>query len=111
MTGGGSRNLLNEMAPGSAGTMPGAGFVDIQAQIWDWYNGEEKKKARDLFAKILMMAVLGQHTGYVVKKEILRRRGVFRTVTMRSASKFNMDKGHLHELDEIFGVLGPNSHV
>ena len=31
MTGGGSRNLLNEMARGSCGTMPGAGFADIQA--------------------------------------------------------------------------------
>jgi dihydrodipicolinate synthase/N-acetylneuraminate lyase len=111
MTGGGSRNLLNEMARGSAGTMPGAGFADIQAQIWDWYDGGEKKKARDLFAKMLMMAVLEQHTSYVVQKEILRRRGVFKTVTMRSTSKFNMDKGDLHELDEIFEVLRPYFRV
>ena len=111
MTGGGSRNLLNEMARGSAGTMPGAGFADIQAQIWDWYDGGEKKKGRDLFAKMLMMAVLEQHTGYVVQKEILRRRGVFKTVIMRNTSKFSMDKGDLRELDEIFEVLRPYFRV
>ena len=111
MTGGGSRNLLNEMARGSAGTMPGAGFGDIQAQIWDWYDAGEKKKARDLFGKMLMMAVLEQHTGYVVQKEILRRRGIFTTVQMRSTNKFSMDRGDLHELDEIFEVLRPYFRV
>ena len=45
MTGGGSRNLMNEMARGSRGTMPGAGFADIQAQIWDWFQEGKKKEA------------------------------------------------------------------
>jgi 2-keto-3-deoxy-L-arabinonate dehydratase len=107
MTGGGSRNLMNEMARGSRGTMPGAGFADIQAKIWDWYQEGKTKEARDLFAKMLMMAVLEQHTGYVLQKEILRRRGVFRTVVMRSTRKFSMDKGDMRELDEIFEVLRP----
>ena len=107
MTGGGSRNFLNEMARGSRGTMPGAGFADIQAQIWNWYQAGKKRESRDLFAKMLMMAVLEQHTGYVVQKEILRRRGVFQTVIMRNTRKFSMDAGDLHELDEIFEVLKP----
>ncbi len=111
MTGGGSRNLMNEMARGSRGTMPGAGFADVQAQIWDWYQGGKKKEARDLFAKMLMMAVLEQHTGYVLQKEILRRRGVFKTVVMRSTRKFSMDKGDMRELDEIFEVLRPYFRV
>jgi 4-hydroxy-tetrahydrodipicolinate synthase len=111
MTGGGSRNLLNELARGSKGTMPGAGFADIQAQIYDWYTQGKKKEARDLFGKMLMMAVLELHTGYVLQKEILRRRGVFKTVQMRGTRKFNMDKGDLRELDEIFDVLRPYFRV
>jgi dihydrodipicolinate synthase/N-acetylneuraminate lyase len=111
MTGGGSRNLMNELARGSRGTMPGAGFADIQAQIWDWFQEGKKKEARDLFAKMLMMAVLEQHTGYVLQKEILRRRGVFRTVVMRSTRKFSMDKGDMRELDDIFEVLRPYFRV
>ena len=111
MTGGGSRNFLNEMARGSRGTMPGAGFADIQAEIWEWYQAGDHAKARDLFGKMLMMAVLEQHTGYVVQKEILRRRGVFQTVVMRNTRKFSMDAGDLHELDEIFEVLKPYFRV
>lgn len=112
MTGGGSRNLLNEMARGSRGTMPGAGFADIQAQIWDWYVAGKKKEARDLFAKMLMMAVLELHTGYVLQKEILRRRGVFKTITMRAERGFApMDQGDLNELSEIFEVLRPYFRV
>ena len=105
-TGGGSRNLMNEMARGSRGTMPGAGFADIQAQIWDWYRDGRKKQVRDLFVKMLMTAVLELHTGYVLQKEILRR-GVFGTVAMRGTRKFSMDAGDLHELDDIFEVLRP----
>ena len=111
MTGGGARNFLNEMARGSRGTMPGAGFGDIQAQIWEWYQAGKKKEARDLFGKMLMMAVLELSTGYVVQKEILRRRGVFKTVVMRNTSKFSMDAGDQHELDEIFEVLRPYFRV
>jgi 4-hydroxy-tetrahydrodipicolinate synthase len=111
MTGGGSRNLLNEMARGSCGTMPGAGFADIQAQIWDWYDSGDKKKARELFAKMLMMAVLEQHTGYVLQKEILRRRGVFATAQMRGVKGASMDAGDLRELDEVFEALRPHFRV
>jgi hypothetical protein len=60
---------------------------------------------------MLMMAVLEQHTGYVLQKEILRRRGVFRTVVMRSTRKFSMDKGDMRELDDIFEVLRPYFRV
>lgn len=112
MTGGGSRNLLNEMARGSRGTMPGAGFADIQAQIWDWYQAGKKKEARDLFGKMLMMAVLELQTGYVLQKEILRRRGVFKTIVMRDTTRgLYMDEGDLRELDEIFEVLRPYFRV
>ena len=112
MTGGGSRNLLNEMARGSRGTMPGAGFADVQAQIWDWYQAGKKKEARDLFGKMLMMAVLELQTGYVLQKEILRRRGVFKTMVMRDTTRgLYMDEGDQRELDEIFEVLRPYFRV
>jgi len=112
MTGGGSRNLLNEMARGSRGTMPGAGFADIQAKIWDWYVEGKKKEARDLFAKMLMMAVLELHTGYVLQKEILRKRGVFKTAVMRVERGFApMDADDQRELDEIYQSLRPYFRV
>ncbi|MBI3469877.1 MAG: dihydrodipicolinate synthase family protein [Candidatus Solibacter usitatus] len=106
-TGGGAMNLLNEMARDSGGTMAGAGFADIQVEIWDLYHAGKKKEARDLFAKFLMMAVLERQTGYVLQKEILRRRGIFKTVVMRRTRKFSMDEGDLRELDDIMDAARP----
>lgn len=107
-TGGGAMNLMHEMARGSGGTMAGAGLADIQAHIWNLYHAGKEREARDLFAKFLMSAVLERSTGFVLQKEILRRRGVFKTVVMRRTRKFTMDKGDLAELDRIMEVLQPH---
>jgi dihydrodipicolinate synthase/N-acetylneuraminate lyase len=107
MAGAGARNLMNEMERGSGGTMPGAGFADIQVRIWDSFHLGKKDEARELFAKMLMMAVLEQSTGYVLQKEILRRRGIFETTLMRSTRRPLMDEGDLAELDAIFATLRP----
>jgi len=106
-TGGGAMNLMNEMARGSGGTMAGAGFADLQVRIWDLYQAGNKKKAREVFAAFLMMAVLERQTGYVLQKEILRRRGVFKTIVMRSTRPNLMDPGDLRELDEVMEACRP----
>jgi 4-hydroxy-tetrahydrodipicolinate synthase len=110
-TGGGAMNLITEMSRKGGGTMAGAGLADIQAAIWDLYQEGKKKEARDLFAKFLMAAVLERRTTYVLQKEILRRRGIFKTVVMRNTRKFRMDEGDLRELDEIMEVLRPHFRV
>ncbi len=110
-TGGGAMNLYQEMARGSGGTMAGAGFADIQTEIWDLYHAGKLKQARDLFAKFLMTAVLERQTGYVIQKEVLRRRGIFRTVVMRNTRKFSMDAADLRELDELMEILRPHFRV
>lgn len=106
-TGGGAMYLYQEMERGSGGTMAGAGFADIQAQIWDWYHEGKKKEAHDLFTKFLLAAVLERRVTYVLQKEILRRRGVFKTTVMRRTSRFTMDATDLRELDEIMEMLRP----
>ena len=110
-TGGGALNLYNEMERGSGGTMAGAGLADIQAEIWDLYHAGKKKESQDLFGKFLLAAVLERQTGYVLQKEILRRRGVFRTVVMRNTRKFSMDEADLRELDRILAILRPHYRV
>jgi 4-hydroxy-tetrahydrodipicolinate synthase len=110
-TGGGAMNLWNEMERGSGGTMAGAGFADIQAQIWDWFHEGKKKEAHDLFLKFLQSAVLERRTTYVIQKEVLRRRGIFRTVVMRKTRKFTMDAEDVKELDEIMEALRPHFRV
>jgi 4-hydroxy-tetrahydrodipicolinate synthase len=110
-TGGGAMNLINEMERNSGGTMAGAGFADIQAEIWDLYHAGKKTEARQLFMKFLLSAVLERRTTYVLQKEILRRRGVFKTTVMRSTRRFNMDEADLGELDEIMELLRPYFRV
>ena len=92
-TGGGAMNLMTEMERGSGGTMAGAGLADIQAEVWDLYHAGKHTEARDLFLRFLPAAVLERRTGFVLQKEILRRRGIFKTVTMRRTRKFSMDDG------------------
>lgn len=107
-TGGGAMNLYTEMARGSGGTMAGAGFADIQAAIWDLFQEGKKKESRDLFVKFLPSAVLERRTGYVLMKEILRRRGVFATTKMRNTSRVFMDAEDVKELDMIMESLKPH---
>lgn len=106
-TGGGAMNLINEMERQSGGTMAGAGFADIQAQIWDLFHAGKKQESKDLFAKFLLSAVLERRTGYVLQKEVLRRRGIFKTRTMRTTRRFTMDDTDLKELDQIMEMLRP----
>jgi 4-hydroxy-tetrahydrodipicolinate synthase len=110
-TGGGAVTLMNEMERGSGGTMAGAGFADIEVSIWNLFHEGKKAEARELFGKFLQMAVLEKDTGYVVQKEILRRRGIFKTVTMRKTRKFTMDAGDLKELDAIMELMKPHFRV
>jgi len=51
-----------------------------------------------VFAKFLMMAVLEQCVGYGLQKEILCRRGIFRTALMRHTRRPVLDAGDLREL-------------
>ncbi|MEZ5366813.1 MAG: dihydrodipicolinate synthase family protein [Bryobacterales bacterium] len=106
-TGGGAMNLYTEMERGSGGTMAGAGFADIQAQIWDWFHEGKKKESYDLFQKFLLSAVLERRTTFVLMKEILRRRGIFKNTIMRRTSKFTMDAADQRELDQIMELLQP----
>ena len=110
-TGGGAQYLYSEMERGSGGTMAGAGLADIQAEIWDLFQAGKKKESRDLFLKFLPAALLERRTTYVLQKEILRRRGIFKTVVMRNTRRFNMDAEDLRELDTIMDSLRPHFRV
>jgi 4-hydroxy-tetrahydrodipicolinate synthase len=110
-TGGGAMHLMTEMERKGGGTMAGAGLADIQAEVWDRFQAGKKKEARELFMRFLLAAVLERRTGYVLQKEILRRRKIFRTVTMRNTRRFTMDAADLRELDEIMEMLRPDFRV
>lgn len=110
-TGGGAMNLFQEMERGSGGTMAGAGLADIQAEIWDLFHAGKKQESHTLFQKFLLSAVLERRVTFVIQKEILRRRGIFKTTVMRRTRKFTMDAADLRELDQIMELLKPHFRV
>lgn len=110
-TGGGAMNLYQEMERGSGGTMAGAGFADIQAEVWDLFQAGKKQESHVLFQKFLLSAVLERRTTFVIQKEILRRRGVFKNTVMRRTRKFTMDAADLRELDQLMELLKPHFRV
>jgi len=110
-TGGGAMNLYQEMERGSGGTMAGAGFADIQAEIWDLFQSGKKQESHVLFQKFLLSAVLERRTTFVIQKEILRRRGIFKNTVMRRTRKFIMDAADLRELDQLMELLKPHFRV
>jgi hypothetical protein len=58
--------------------------------------------------KFALSAILERRTTYVIQKEILRRRGIFKTTTMRNTRHFTMDAADLQELDRIMDLLKPH---
>lgn len=108
--GGGGTYLIEELNRGSSGTMPGcsdpAAFVDV----WDaFHRGDLVTAQADFYQRILPVNRLAAQSWgafYHVHKEILRRRGVIKTATVRGPMK-PLDAATGQELDALIDALFP----
>ena len=82
-SGNAGRNLLNELARGSSGTMPACEFVEIDVRIYNLAAAGEMAEARALFEKLLPMINLEETYGVGFAKTVLVRRGIFKTAKRR----------------------------
>ena len=73
------RWMISEMRRGASGFMPGAPVVDIHVDIWDAFQAGDENRARDLFDQLLPLTNLIQILGLRLAKEVLVRRGIFKT--------------------------------
>jgi len=96
-------NLINEMERNSAATMAGAGFGDIQAEIWDLFHAERRRKP-DLFMKFLLSAVLSGEPPIHPERSAEARD--IQDSDHAQHPPFNMDEADLRELDQIMEMLG-----
>ena len=104
-SGNGGIDLLYEMRLGFDGTMPGAPYADLYAQVWDLYHGGEQQKARDLFSKLLLMInVDAQIPG--ARQYMMKRRGVFKTTVSRQLD-VKLSPEAIQEIDFNFEALRP----
>ena len=107
--GGGGNYLIEEMRRGSLGTMPGCSQPEAFVDVWERFRGGDEIGARSTFdAKIVPInRISAQSWGafYHVNKELLRRRGVIRTATVRGpiSPLPDIDRRELQEIiDELY---------
>jgi dihydrodipicolinate synthase/N-acetylneuraminate lyase len=110
-SGNAGRNLLGEMAHGGSGTMPACEFVDIDAQVYDLEAAGRDQEARALFEKLLPMINLEEIYGLRFMKEVLVKRGVFKTAKLRGVPGGGMDALEQKELDAWWKGLAPHFKV
>jgi 4-hydroxy-tetrahydrodipicolinate synthase len=107
-SGSAGRNLLDEVARGSSGTMPACEFVDVDEQIYSLAAAGQWAAARALFEKLLPMIILEETYGIGFSKAVLVRRGVFKTAKRRGVAALEaLDAVDKRELDAWWEQLAP----
>src|SRR5207249_1651930 len=98
------RYLLNEYDRGTCGTMPACEITDIHVQLWQALDTADRARARDIYYRMLPLLNIEHMYGASVYKEVLHRRGVIRTTTMRGGTG-PLDEVDRRELDTILNDL------
>ncbi len=99
------KGMMYEARLGFDGTMPGAEYADIHAQVWDLQQAGQLEKARDLFGRLLMMIEVG-HQIPGARQYILKHRGVFKTTVSR-VEKAKLGPPEIQEIEFCFAALKP----
>jgi len=97
--------MLYEMRLGFDGTMPGAPYADLYAQIWDSYQNGEHERARELFSKLLLMTNVDERIPGT-RPYIMKKRGVFKTSVSRQHD-VKLSPAAIQEIDFNFAALKP----
>lgn len=95
------RFLLDEYRRGSCGTMPACEVTDVHVALWNALEAGDEEGAREIFNRLLPLLNMEWLYGATVYKEVLRRRGVIATATLRGPGMSTLDALDHHELDRI----------
>lgn len=106
-TGGHGKTLLEEMARGSAGTMPAASWVDLYVRVWELWQAGNRREARDMFAKTLLFIAKAQAHGLPALSYVLHLRGVFPNWSVRNPKARPLDEHAKEELRQTLAYLEP----
>jgi dihydrodipicolinate synthase/N-acetylneuraminate lyase len=107
MGGIGGRYIFDEYRRGACGTMPACAWADVWVRIWDSLEAGEEDAARETFNQLLPILNYEVMWGIPLYKEILKRRGVFRTNYLRSVMGNPLDEHDLRELDRLLEGISP----
>ena len=106
-TGGHGRTLIDEMARGSAGSMPAASWVDLYVRVWDLWQEGRRGEALDMFSKVLLLVTQASAYGLPSLNYILHLRGVFPNWKVRTKTALRLDDEAMKSLRETLEFVHP----
>lgn len=106
MGGYGGRYMITEWARGAAGVIHACQFCDVVQRVWALLDSGEEEAARDLFEHLLPGLTLEGLMGMAFAKEIMVRRGVFKSHRMRSQAH-PLDAHDMREIDRVWERIQP----
>jgi 2-keto-3-deoxy-L-arabinonate dehydratase len=94
--------LIEELARGARGTMPGSDLTDVFVRIWNLFHSDQKRKAREEFTRYLPLIrfELQPGLGVSVMKHNLKAGGVIASTRVRHPTR-SIDTASRGELDEL----------
>jgi 4-hydroxy-tetrahydrodipicolinate synthase len=108
-SGSAGRGWPYEMRYGLDGTMPGAMYSDIYAQLWELHQQGKQDEIRDLFAKLMLLINLDAHIPGV-RSYVFKRRGIFKTTKSRRGD-YTWSKEAVAEIEHNLAALAPHFRV
>ncbi len=95
--------MADGLAHGACGIMPGAGFVDVGAEIFRLYDSGDVAGAKSLLYRLqpyLVFALQHLELAIRIEKRVLVRRGVFSSDRMRTPT-LHLDEEYEKQLEEL----------
>lgn len=101
--------LLEELVAGATGAMTGFAFPAILVAIINAYHGGDRDRAADIFYRNvpLMRFEFQEGIGQGIRKEVLKRRGLLESATLRAPGA-KLDASTLASLDRVLNWIEQN---
>jgi 4-hydroxy-tetrahydrodipicolinate synthase len=99
--------LLDDLARGAAGAIPGSVGVADLARAYDLWRAGDRAGARRAYDHFTPLSFFRRQFALLVAKEVLRRQGVFSAAHLREPANHTMDERDLEELTAVMEAMGP----
>lgn len=104
-SGGAGRGMIYEMRLGFDGTMPGAPYSDLYAQVWELWQRGAHEKAREVFGALTLILNCEQQVAGT-RPYVMKKRGVFKTTVSRREN-IEYTPEAIAEIDFNFAAIKP----
>ncbi len=103
----GGSYLLDDLARGAVGAIPGSIGVADLARAYDLWRAGDQAGARRAYDHFTPLSFFRRQFPLLAAKEVLRRLGVFSVAYLREPANQTMDERDLEELTIIMETMGP----